>query len=404
MIMEFEDTLPGNRLPSLGNLLVKMKKDSALIANAVIADCDPALAPFLRAETEREADRCLERLQREFIAPAVYATLARELRRSEASTQVQLERETEEFRELDVIVSGRVAMRLLRLRAFIIKAQNKESEEATTVPTEPIARLSAYAASAARHAIIDYLRRKRPGRRSLDTALQAAFALSKTLACWRVLRGPDFEEVRCGKEEWREVNVVLLQQHPDLQNRLRQELHHRKPADALQRVFDIVSSPLLYDDLLNFLADLWDVEAPYRAAREEYSRLRAPRLTATPAQEPERVAVQIGTLNEVWALLRTLAAPQAAVLLLHLPAAENGNFINEFIRLGVASEDEVARVAGLRIEELRRVEPSLPLEDHQIATLLGIEFDDVRRIRQDARRRLTRLLQRRQRQDDMTKE
>jgi hypothetical protein len=67
------------------------------------------------------------------------------------------------------------------------------------------------------------------------------------------------------------------------------------------------------------------------------------------------------------------------------------NFLEEFVRVGIVEEADIAAAVGLTPEELRFQYPVLPLDDAAIAGILKIEEPDVRRVRQDARRRLDRL-------------
>jgi hypothetical protein len=351
----------------------------------IVAACDPVLSPYLQKQNDREADRCLDSLHAEFISPVVRRELAGELRRSHALNEAQLHQEAEAFRELDVLVAGRVVERLIRLRASV----HSTSDTANA----PIRYFNAYIQTAVQNAVTDYLRKKRPGRRSLDLSLQAALKASSDLAVWQISRSADFTEWRCGRHEWRDAfrSPVLLRNELSLQKKLLQGIVYVSRRESLATIFHIVSAPLLYDDLLNFLASVWDVEAPFRASMTEASQLRAPTLTGKVSDLPERIATRIGTLQEIWEAVTKLSTAQAATLLLRLPPSDRVGFLEEFIRLGITNESDIAKAVGLPEAILSDLLPELPLDDRAIADRIGVDFDDVRRIRQDAQRRLERM-------------
>lgn len=349
--------------------------------------CDAALHRFLNASDRREAERRFDRLDSEFISPVVTSVLSFELRRGPRATPQELFQENDTFRDLSLQARGKLAGRLMDLW------QQFHDADASGSPFqgEAIMNLRRYTEAIARHACVDYLRRKFPGRHSLDTVLRAVLDLSDDLDLWQRELRPDFYEWLCGWRAWRETarQPVFLHGDPSLQARLRRDLEGLKRAQALRRVFEIVRAPLRYDDLVNFLADFWDVEAPYRAAARERADFRVPKPYLSGLQ-PEEVVQRLGTLQAIWERVRLLKPAQAATLLLKLPQAERGSYLDEMVRLGVASEPEIAAAMGLSVQSLRQRSPDLPLEDVQIAEILGVEPDEVRRIRQDARRRLER--------------
>jgi hypothetical protein len=342
------------------------------------APWERVLAAFLAAPTELAADTQLDYLIREFVTPWVTSTLARELRRGPSSSRSRIWADTETFRNIQVAVEGNLVQRLRQWR-----------RDGTPV----ISDFRGYVSASSRHACNDYLRERRPGRHALDTALRVALHTANDLALWRYKIRMDFYEWRCGYLEWKEAGVlpVSLRNNPELRARLWREMREENTtrAESLRRAFNLVRAPLLYTDLLDFLAALWDVEAPYRTASLQYSALRIQSPAAT-VEDPARVAQLLGTLQEVWQQLRPLSKQQKAVLLLHLPPMGDRNFLQEFVRFGIVEEAQIAEAIGLTLNQMRYNYPLLPLEDSEIADLLGIAGEDIRRIRQDARRRLKR--------------
>lgn len=343
-----------------------------------------ALGPFLEATTEEAADRQLDYLMREFVTPLVTSTLARELRRGPSNSLSRIWADTETFREIQAKVEGQLVSRLRQLRP---------SEAQVNPPARPIQDFRAYVIASSRHACSDYLRERRPGRHALDTALRVALDTVAEFALWKHKIRTDFFEWRCGYAAWKTAGLhpISLRNDPDLLSRLSRRIREENGtrAEVLRIIFDLVKAPLLYTDLLDFLAALWDVEAPYRAAAMEYSPLRV-QTPAVHVEDPASVALRMGTLQEIWKRLQPLSSEQKAALLLRLPPVDGRNFLEEFIRFNIVEEAEFAAAIGLTPEELRFQYPLLPLEDVAIADLLKVSPEDIRRIRQDARRRLQR--------------
>ncbi len=66
------------------------------------------------------------------------------------------------------------------------------------------------------------------------------------------------------------------------------------------------------------------------------------------------------------------------------------------MRFDITTWPTLARTMGLETSRLREVAANAPLEDAEIADLLGLAPEDIPRIRQDARRRLKRREEREQ--------
>jgi hypothetical protein len=214
-------------------------------------DWSQALRGFLAAKNRREAERQLERLHREFFSVAANQVLTEELRRGIPASKEELDETQDTFNDVSLMIRAKIAQRLLTLW---------EQPE----PKDKIQHLHAYVVAVARNACVDYLRRKYPGRHALDNSLRVALGNRPTLALWRTNIDSDLKEWRCGKPEWQDQAPVGLRFDEQLQGRIAAAIRDLSRRDALLRIFEVTQAPVRFVELLNFLSDFWDVEAPYR--------------------------------------------------------------------------------------------------------------------------------------------
>ncbi len=344
--------------------------------NARPRDWDRVLERFLSAPNRHAAEQELERLHREFFSVVASQVLTEELRRGVPADRGEIEETQDTFSDVSLMIRASIAQRLLTLWE-------------QPVPKEGIRHLRAYVVTVARNACVDYLRRKYPGRHALDNSLRVALGNRPKLALWRTDISRDLQEWRCGKPEWQNLPPIMLRFDEGLQGRIAAAIRDLSRRDALPRIFEITQGPVRFVELLSFLSDFWDVEAPYRTAEREYVPFRVPKPYQSGFQ-PEEIATLIGTLQTVWQQVRTLSPPQAVTLLLKLPEFEAGSYLNALVRFDITTWPALARTMGLETSRLREVAADAPLEDTEIAELLGLTPEDIPRIRQDARRRLIR--------------
>lgn len=345
-------------------------------------DWEGALRRFLAADTRREAERQLDRLHREFFSVVVNRVLAEELRRGVPADKEELDETRDSFNDISLMVRAGIARRLLALWE-------------QPPPKAGISHLHAYVVAAARNACVDYLRRKYPGRHALDNSLRVALENRPELAVWQTPLASGLQEWRCGKPDWQDQIPVGLRFDERLQGRIATAIRDLSRPDALPCIFEVTQAPLRFVELLSFLSDLWDVEEPYRTAERDSVPFRVPKPYQSGFQ-PEEIVTLIGTLQTLWRQLRTLSPPQAATLLLKFPEFEAGSYLNALVRFDITTWPALARTMGLETSRLREVAANAPLEDVEIAELLGLAPEDIPRVRQDARRRLKRREEREQ--------
>lgn len=341
-----------------------------------MASWEGELKRFLATNTRRDAEKQLDRLHREFFSVTVTQVLAEEMWRGIPAGKEELDETQDSFNDISLTVRASLARRL-----FTLWEQPP--------PKDSITHLHAYVVTVARNACVDYLRRKYPGRHALDNALRVALDTRPALALWRTPLESGLQEWRCGKQEQQSELPVSLRFNEPLQERIRRAIQDLSHAEALSRFFNIAPAPLRFVELLSFLSDTWDVEAPYRLAVREVVPFRVPKPYQSGFQ-PEELVSLIGTLQTLWKRIRILSPLQAACLLLKFPEFENGSYLNALIRFDITTWPMLAGTMGLEISRLREIAPQAPLEDADIAALLGLTPEDIPRIRQDARRRLER--------------
>jgi hypothetical protein len=293
------------------------------------------------------------------------------------------------FDEMTWLVKAKLAARLLW--AWECRADGQMT--VLEIGTE-IGNLCAYAAVVARNACVDHLRAKYPGRHALDVALRSALAALPNVGLWSVSGGPGKSPVLiCGFSKWRNAGriPVSIINSRAVEDRLRSELAGVGRSDVLARAFNLFDSPYYYSELLTFLADYWDVERIYRITESETVLFRVP-MPYLSDLHPERIVETIGLYQRLWPKLKLLSEKQAKVIMFKLPDYdEDRTFLDALVEFTAATWLEIADVTGVSTAVLTEITAKLPLEDTALAELLSIGVVDVRRIRQDARRKLSRM-------------
>ncbi|HEU4752348.1 MAG TPA: hypothetical protein VFU47_04495 [Armatimonadota bacterium] len=344
---------------------------------------DEALAPYLRSADDAEARRRLEALIRE-LDPVITGIIRRKLRVVPGGP---VEREGAAAEDVRGEVLVQVLARLEELR------RNPDGDG--------IANLRGFVAVSAYRVCDSHLRKKYPQRASLKNKL--SYLLTKRagqegLALWDA--GGDR---LAGFEAWREEGRPLVRnaRYQQLVERPRavveqafpgQDPKHANPGELVAALFNWTAGPVELDDLVNVVAQLWEVrdavEPPPEPRGEEsadpYRNLADPR----PAVETE--AEQRAYLQALWAEIRQLPPRQCAALLLNLRDAQGRGVIALLPILRIATIREIAAALGFAAERFAELWNELPVEDNAIAELLGCTRQQVINLRKVARERLGR--------------
>lgn len=342
--------------------------------------CDEALAAYLTASDGNTAARELARLHKEFIRPAAESALERLLLRGFSRDSQQIRQRTHDFADLCLEVEGDVVLRLDRIRAAMEAVRQGAARLPLPTTLHPIRSLERYVAGVAMHAHANRIRERKPGRYQLEMAVRYVLQHTAGWSLWQQEIKHKIRDWWCGREEWRKEGITMCPLPAPLE--LPPNLRHKDELRmAIQFVFDTVGAPVRLDDILDRLADSWDVERAFRAL--PLAEAQAP----TGSRETAASEQFTRALRQHWVRIVRLSPRQRSVLLLHTPRQEDEPLLFLFIDAGIAPEQAAASV-GLAPDELPALRTGPRLTDETIATRLGITAVQVRSYRQEARRRL----------------
>jgi hypothetical protein len=95
-------------------------------------------------------------------------------------------------------------------------------------------------------------------------------------------------------------------------------------------------------------------------------------------------------LARLWNEIESLPPPQRSALLLNLRDSGGGSALSLLPATGIASIRQIAAVLGIAVETFAGLWKRLPLDDLEIASLLGVPRQKVINMRLAARQRLAR--------------
>lgn len=321
----------------------------------LLAVNDPLLAPLIVACDEDERRAALETLLIQHTRPVVERVLSR-YRHADRLLGVQ---EAED-------IAGTVVLRLLR-----------RLDEAARDESAAIERLADYAATLTFNAVYDLMRRCFPERTRLKNQVRYVMTRDPRFRSWSAPHG-----VVIALASWPATTDVG---EPATAFTLaRRKLQRARLGDALDTILRLAAKPLLADDVVEVLAELWNVVDLRLTDRDPASAAPSP-------------AVQLESreyLDTLWREIRALRAPQRAALLLNLRDSDGGNATALFVLMGITTLEELAVTIEVPYERLAEVWSSLPLDDLAIASMLGITRQQVINLRKSARERLARRMNR----------
>jgi hypothetical protein len=154
-----------------------------------------------------------------------------------------------------------------------------------------------------------------------------------------------------------------------------------RPVDALHAILERVGHPIVFESLVDLVADLWGVRDVILESGE-----------FPPDERRDQLATieQRQYLEALWLEIRDLPDKQRTALLLNLRDAGGSNALMLFLLLDIAGVAEIARIAGLTEDELNELWESLPLDDLTLASRLSLTRQQVINLRKSARTRLAR--------------
>jgi hypothetical protein len=251
-----------------------------------------------------------------------------------------------------------------------------------------------YVAMKAYSAVADYFRARHPNRWRLKAMLRYHLKKSEQFAIW------ESEDRRwfCGLNAWRSENtracpLERLRSAVEADLAVSGVLLHsgdfarQSPAGLLAFVFERSVGPVELDHLVTVVARIWDVrDLPVESYDDGY--LEQTLETAAPAVD--ELIDERRRLERLWKEVCDLPALQRSALLLNLRDSEGGSVIAFIPHLGIASQQEIAELAGVPDLEFAALWNELPLDDVKIASRLGVTRQQVINLRKTARERLAR--------------
>ncbi|MGH9832338.1 MAG: hypothetical protein ACREBD_06765 [Blastocatellia bacterium] len=342
---------------------------------------DALLLPYLHAAYEADSERLLAALVSEYVEPVIRQVIRAKLRvrfdhRGRASHNPDAED----------LYSETLVQLLARLKECKASPDDKA-----------IGNLRSYVAVLSYHTCYEYLRLKYPQRHNLKNRLRYLLTHQPGLALWENESG----DLLSGFATWREQikaqtrNDRLRQLLDDPRAALQSEaprggFQRASLADLAAAAFNYANHPIELDDLVGIVAGLWGIKdrAEQAALREEgadpFARLAEPRADAA-AEVDHRLF-----LKWLWEEICQLPVRQRMALLLNLRDEQGGGVAALLPVTGIATLRQIAAAMEMAGEEFARLWPRLPLDDANIAGLLGVTRQQVINLRKCARERLAR--------------
>ncbi len=352
------------------------------------SQADRLLSPLLNASGETQIQREMERVLAG-VEPVIIGIVRRHWSRDGgargAASQTTEDQTAEDIR-------GDVRLRLTRALHDLHSG----------LDSEPIRDFHGFAATTTYRVCNSYLQRKYPRRAGLKRKL--VYLLGdhtgqKGFALWN---GANEERI-CGFAEWQRANrqVTRTTRYQSLtartENAAGQALAgidpaRANPGDVIAALFHWAGGPLELNDLVNVLAEVWQIREEQREEANDEDEGREDTLTrlADPSVNVANEVEQRDYLRGLWAEIRQLPTRQCAALLLNLRDAQGVGVIALLPMQDIAGLREIAAAMGISAEKFAEVWNGLPLDDNAIASLIGVTRQQVINLRKVARERLVR--------------
>lgn len=242
--------------------------------------------------------------------------------------------------------------------------------------------LSAYAATVAANSCYQYLRERFPNRTRLRNKLRYLLTHNQKFALWK-----DADRAwLCGLATWcgRSDRGALV---PDPEALFGDGIGSSLNVDSIIAIFEQAGAPVLFDELVDHAALLFGISERYEISKDSdefRDRIASPEILADAMIELRSKTA------ELWSRILKLSPKHRKVLLLNLRDGSGDNLLAALPIAGVATIREIAAALEIPIEEFAGMWNSLPMNDMQIADLMGMTRQQVINLRQSARAKLLR--------------
>ncbi len=328
---------------------------------------DEQLLPYLQSANKSETQEHLNRLL-EKARPIVYR-IARGVR-------IGAEQSVAPFNTQDIF--GDVCVRLLQN----LQACKNDPRR------HPISNFPGLVATTTSSVFADFMRGKNRQRRSLYQKIRRLIAANSELTTWKDYDG----NLVCGYAVWRSANInpapLASLMKKDFQSDQFEQPYKPNTAELILLVLNKVGRPIKFDEFVG-LVNIASAGVQVQTINidDEHFVQSSPLVSYQPdfigGLENQRL------LNRLLAEIGTLRVEQRKSLLLNM-ADSHGFGIEWFLFTKIATEEHLAKLLEVSIEQFRRILNDLPMSDAQIARELGIGKSQVRNIRRAVRERLER--------------
>lgn len=339
------------------------------------------LERYLNERDPAVAQECLEELLSEYVEPVV-RDITRYKSRLNGTSSSSHEAQDEEDIRSEVVLQ------------LISRLRDLRSSRAET----PIENLRGYVAATTYNAFHKYLRAKHPARWRLKNRLRYLLNHRANFAVWEDESG----EYLGGLAAWPR-NLASRSSASEHQRGLPEFVDSLAPGENAGRMNlpELVNKllvwcghPVQLDELVGIVAQLQDIRDPQSVHQLDYGEEGAGayicELLPDPNADIAATVEQRFFLERLWQEVCQLPQRQRVALLLNLRDARADDALILFTLMGIASLRQIADGLEMPVESLASLWSKLPLQDADIALLLGITRQQVINLRKSARERLTR--------------
>jgi DNA-directed RNA polymerase specialized sigma24 family protein len=342
---------------------------------------DELLLPFLQAADDEASQRVLAHLISRHAEPIIQSITRHKL-------HAPPERASANPQGLDAEdVHAEILLHLLS-RLIDLKKDPRSN---------PITNFRSYVAVISYNACHKHLRQKYPKRHSLKNRLRYLFTHERVFLIWEGAGSKQY----CGMAIWGKEKkpaaagrVEQLCQDEIMAERIGvsglEYPSQENLANLANAILKWAGGPVELDDLVNIVADFEGIkEVIVRFDEGEQERRYLNQLVDTRVPI-EAELTRRAYLERLWAEIQDLPPRQRVALLFNLRDANGGDCTCLFVLAGVATIRQIAQTLGVSAERLAEQWSDFPLEDADIAQILGVTRQQVINLRKCARERLAR--------------
>jgi hypothetical protein len=334
---------------------------------------DALLLPFLKAADDPASSSAVQELICEFAQPLVGDIIRNKLR-----VGYSADRDLTDDEAADLISD------------VILKLVGRLRELKSDPSARAIRNFRGYVAVTSYHACDEYLRKKYPRRYSLKNQLRYVLTHREDFAIWEYEPGV----LSCGFAEWK--NQEQSVRNPELRELLDTKTLLAESTSAklistslLTAIFKRNGGPLRLDDLVSFLADIFQIKDELQPTSID-NETQAHSDRTHSHEKLESAMDQRSQLEKLWIEICALPPRQRVALLLSLRDSRGRGVLTLLPLIGIASIRQIADTLTMSADSLATLWNQLPVEDAVIASSLGVTRQQVINLRKCARARLLR--------------